>query len=83
MQLLGALATEESVGDDDAAVRRRIANGNGAADPFVGPQNGTEHHKSPKAGEETRQEHQCFLCRWHVSRREQKDLSMILLDLIS
>lgn len=53
MQLLGALTAEEPVGDDDAAVGRRVADGNGAADPLVGPENGTDHHESPEAGEET------------------------------
>lgn len=67
-QLLSALPTKESIGDDNAAVGEVITDGDGAADPLSGPQNSADDHERPKACEEGRQERQCFRGGRHCPR---------------
>ena len=52
IQFLNTLPTKESVGDDHTAIRRRVADGDGTADPLLSRQNRAKDDESPQAGDE-------------------------------
>lgn len=52
IQFLNALPTKESVGDDHTTIRRRVADGDGAADPLLSRQDRAKDDGSPQAADE-------------------------------